>query len=69
MDYALHKFYHYFFGNIFIVYVYHMAQLYLIWKPQVLGQITIWLLFFLEYIYFVIYRSRIFHLVVDTLSR
>jgi hypothetical protein len=68
MVYALHKFYHYFFGNIFIVYVDHMAPLYLIWKPKNLGQITTWLLFFLEYIYFVVHKSRIFHLAVDTLS-
>ncbi len=30
MVYALHKFYHYLYGNIFIVYVDHMALLYLI---------------------------------------
>ncbi len=56
MVYALHKFYHYFFGNIFIIYVDHMAPLYLIWKPQVLGQITKWLLLFLGYIYIVVYK-------------
>ncbi len=30
MVYALHRFYHYLFGNIFIFYVDHMAPLYLI---------------------------------------
>ncbi len=67
MVYALHKFCHYFLGNKFIFYVDHMALLYLVQKPQVLGRITRWLLIFLEYVFLVIYKLGRSHYVADAL--
>jgi len=69
MVYALHKFCHYLLDNKFIFYVDHMALLYLVQKPKVLGLITRWLLFFLKYDFLVIYKPRKFHSVVDALSQ
>ncbi len=46
---SLHKFKHYLLGNKFIFYVDHMALVFLVNKPQVLGRIAKWLLLFLEY--------------------
>jgi hypothetical protein len=40
MVYILHKFWHYFVGNKFVFYVDHMALVYLIHKPQLLGWIV-----------------------------
>jgi hypothetical protein len=65
MAYDLHKFHHYLLGNKFIFYVDHMELLYLIQKPQVLGRISRWLLFFLEYDFTIIYKLRKVHFVVD----
>ncbi len=65
--YALHKFMHYLFGDMFIFYIDHMALLYLIKKPQVFGRITRWLLLFLEYDFFVIYKLGYSHFGVDVL--
>jgi hypothetical protein len=48
MVFALHKFRHYLLGNKFVFYVDHMALVYLVNKPQVLGITTKWLLLFLE---------------------
>jgi hypothetical protein len=45
--FALHKFRHYFLGNKFIFYLNHMALVYLVNKPQVLGKIIRWLSLFL----------------------
>jgi len=67
MVYALHKFRHYLLGNKLIFYVDHVALLYLVQKPQVLGKITHWLLFFLEYDFLVIYKLGRSHFVVDVL--
>jgi hypothetical protein len=47
MVFTLHKFRHYLLGNKFVFYVDHMALVYLVNKPQVLGIIARWLLFFL----------------------
>ncbi len=69
MVYALHKSRHYMLGNKFIFYVKHMALLYLIKKPQLLGQIAKWLLLFLEYDFSMVYIPRHYHSVVDALSR
>ncbi len=69
MVYALHKFRQYLLENKFVFYVDHMALLYLVRKPQLLGQITRWLLLFLEYDYLVVYKPRCSHLVVDIISR
>ncbi len=44
---ALHKFTHYLLSNKIVFYVDHMTLLYLVNKPQVLGRIIKWLLFFL----------------------
>jgi hypothetical protein len=49
MVFALQKFRHYLLGNKFVFYVDHMALVYLVNKPQVLGIIARWLLLFLEY--------------------
>jgi hypothetical protein len=38
MVFSLHKFRHYLLGNKFVFYVYHMALVYLVNKPQVLGR-------------------------------
>jgi hypothetical protein len=38
MVYAFHKFHHYLLGNKFIFYVDHMALLYLVQKPKILGK-------------------------------
>jgi hypothetical protein len=40
MVFALHKFRHYLLGNKFVFYVDHMALVYLVTKPQVLGRIN-----------------------------
>ncbi len=48
MVFALHKFKHCLLGNKFFIYVDHMALVYLVNKPQVLGIIAKWLLWFLE---------------------
>ncbi len=69
MVFALHKFRHYLLGNKFVFYVDHMALVYLVNKPQVLGRITRWLLLFLEYDFTVVYKPRKIHVVADALSR
>ncbi len=46
MVYAFHKFRHYLLGNKFIFYVDHMALLYLVQNPQILGRITSGYFFF-----------------------
>jgi hypothetical protein len=40
MGFSLHKFRHYLLGNKFIFHVDHMALVYLVNKPQVLGRIA-----------------------------
>jgi hypothetical protein len=40
MVFALHKNKHYLLGNKFVFYVDHVALIYLVNKPQVLGKIT-----------------------------
>jgi hypothetical protein len=62
MVYVLHKFKHYLLKNKFVFY---MALLYLVKKPQLSRQITRWLLLFLEYNFSLVYKPRCFHLVVD----
>jgi hypothetical protein len=56
-------------NNKFIFYVDHMALLYLVQKPKVLGLITWWLLLFLKYDFLVIYKLENFHSVADALSQ
>jgi hypothetical protein len=68
MVYALHKFKHFLLGNRFVFYVNHMALVYLVNKPHVLGRITKWLLF-LEYVFIVVYKLGKTHVIVDVLSR
>jgi hypothetical protein len=63
MVYVLHKFKHYLLGKKFVFNVDHMTLLYLIKKPQLLGQIAKWLLLFLEYDFLVVYKQWRSHLV------
>jgi hypothetical protein len=49
MGFSLQKFRHYLLGNKFVFYVDHMALVYLVNKPHVLGEIIRWLLLFFEY--------------------
>jgi hypothetical protein len=56
MVFLLHKFKHYLLGNKFVFYVDHMALVYLVNKPQVLGIITWWLLLFLKYDFTLVYK-------------
>jgi hypothetical protein len=46
-----------------------MALVYLVNKPQVLGQIIRWLLLFLEYDFIVVYKPGKTRVVVNALSR
>ncbi len=69
MVFALHKFRYYLLGNKFIFYVDHMAMVYLVNKPQVLGRITRWLLLFLEYDFTIMYKPSETHVVVDAWSK
>jgi hypothetical protein len=58
MVFALHKFRHYLLGNKFVFYVDHMALVYLVNKPQVLGRIIRWLLLFLKYDFTIMYKAK-----------
>jgi hypothetical protein len=69
MVFSLHKFRHYFLGNKFVFYVDHMALVYLVNKPQVLGIIVRWLLLFFEYDFKIMYKPSRTHVVVDALLR
>jgi hypothetical protein len=69
MVYALHKLKHYLLGNKFVFYVNHVALMYFVKKPQLLGRITRWLLLFLEYDFLMVYKLRHSHLVVDAFSQ
>ncbi len=62
---VLHKFTHYLLGNKFVFYVYHMAQVYLVNKPHVLGKITKWLLLLLKYDFIVMYKLSKIHVIAD----
>ncbi len=65
----LHKFKHCLLGNKFVFYVDHMALVYLVNKPQVLGRITRWLLLFLEYDFTMVYKPGRIHVIADALSK
>jgi hypothetical protein len=67
MVYALHKFKHYLVTNL-IFYVYHMALVYLVNKPQVYGQIVKWLFLFLEYDFKIVYKLGRSHLMANALN-
>jgi hypothetical protein len=67
MVFSLHKFKHYLLGNKFVFYVDHMALVYLVNKPQVLGGIAKWLLLFLEHDFTVVYNLGIIHVVANAL--
>ncbi len=69
MIFALHKFKHYLLGNMFVFYVDHMALVYLVNKPQVLGRIARWLLLFLEYDFTILYKPSKTHVITNALSR
>jgi len=69
MVFVLHKFRHYLLRNKFVFYVYHMALVYLVNKPQILGRIVKWLLLFLEYDFIIMYKPSGTHVVTYALSR
>jgi hypothetical protein len=69
MVFSLHKFGHYLLGNKFVFYVDHMALVYLVNKPQLLGKIARWLLLFLKYDFTIVYKLGRIHVVADALSR
>jgi hypothetical protein len=56
MVYALHKFKHYLFNNMFTIFVDHIVLVYLVNKPQVSGMLIKWLLLFLEYDFKIVYK-------------
>jgi len=51
-----------------VFYVDHMALVYLVNKPQVLGRIIRWLLF-LEYVFTIVYKLGKTHIIANALSR
>jgi hypothetical protein len=65
MVYALHKFRHFLLGNKCVFYVDHMALVYLVNKPQMLGRITRWLLLLLEYEFTIVYKLGKTHVVAN----
>ncbi len=65
MVFTLHKFKHYLLGNKFVFYVDHMALVYLVNKPQVLGRITRWLLLFLKYDFTIVYKPGKTHVIAN----
>ncbi len=69
MVYVLHKFTHYMLGNRFTIYVYHMALVYLVNKPQVFGRLIRWFLLFLEYGFKIVYKLSRSQILADALSR
>jgi hypothetical protein len=69
MVFVLHKFRHYLLGNKFVFYVDHMALVYLVNKPQVLGRNAKWLLLFLNYDFTITYKPSKSHVVANALSR
>ncbi len=69
MVFALHKFKHYLLGNKFVFYLDHMAFIYLVNKPQVLGKIAWWLLLFLEYDFTIVYKLSKIHVIANALNR
>ncbi len=69
MVFSLHKFKHYLLANKFVFYVDHMALVYLVNKPQVVGIIVKWLLLFLKYDFIVVYKPSITHVIANALSR
>jgi len=54
MVFALHKFKHYLLGNKFVLYVNHMALVYMVNKPQVSRRVDRWVLLFLKYDFVVV---------------
>jgi hypothetical protein len=67
MVFSLHKFKHYLLGKKFFFYVEHMASIYLVNKPHVLGKIIKWLLLFFEYDSTVVYKPSKTQVVTDAL--
>ncbi len=67
MVFGLHNFRHYLLGNKFVFYVDHMALVYLVNKPQVLGIIARWLLLFLEHDFTIVYKLGRTHVAADVL--
>jgi hypothetical protein len=69
MVFALHKFKYYILGNKFVLYVDHMALVYLVNKPHVSRKVVRWLLLFLKYDFIMVYKPNKTHVVIDALLR
>jgi hypothetical protein len=59
---------HYLLGNKFVIYVNHMALVYLVNKPHVSSRIVKWLLLLLKYDFTILYKLGCTHVVVDEFS-
>lgn len=68
MVYGLFMFRHYLLGNKFVIYVNHMALVYLVNKPHVSSRIVKWLLLLLKYDFTILYKLGCTHVVVDEFS-
>jgi hypothetical protein len=68
MVYVLHKFKHFLLGKEIVLYVNHMALVYLVNKPYVSRRIVKWLLLFLEYEFTIIYKLGRKHVIANVLS-
>ncbi len=69
MVFVLHKFKHYIMGNKFVLYVDHMALVYIVNKPHVSRKVVRWLLLFLKYDFIILYKLSKIHVATDTLLR
>jgi hypothetical protein len=67
MVFVLHKFKHYLLGNKFVLYVNHMALVYLVNKPHVLRRVARWLLLLLKYDFIVVYKPNKTHVIINAL--
>jgi hypothetical protein len=69
MVFVLHKFRHVLLRNKFVSYVDHMALVYLVNKPKVLGRIARWLLLFLVYEFTIVYKLGRTHVFINALCK
>lgn len=68
MVYALYNYCHHLLGKMFVVFVDHMAFIYLVNNPQVSNRVFRWLLLFQKYDLSVVYKLGKIHSIVDILS-
>jgi hypothetical protein len=69
MGFSLHKFKRCLLGNKFVFYVYHIALVFLVNKPQVSRIIAKWLLLFFNYDFTIVYKPCRTHVVINALLR